>query len=464
MSKLALDPVLLEFHYGASAEYAVVADENRHIFWMNKAAKAGFGYESEDLVGRSTDILYASKQDHERIGRERDKSATVMTPTNSYVNFKRQSGEVFPAEITGGRMVDEDGEVRGYFGLVRDMSEQQHLSQTLHSLYAITSDAELSRTDKIQKILEIGCRHYDLDVGIVSLIEGDQYSVLHCVSPDDALEPGVSFDLGSTYCTHTLTADGPKMFHRAGNSEIRTHPCYEMFKLESYIGVPIIVEGTRFGTLNFSAAEAREPFTHHDKEMILLFAAWVSQELSVERSMARLAQRAETDFLTGMQNKLGFERGKRAAWLATRRNNIGAAFMLDLDYFKSINDTYGHEAGDKVLAKLGQVLRDNVRADDMLARVGGEEFCAIMPGMHPITAERFAEYLVSLIGTMEVEHDGQTIRTTISIGFSIYDSSMESIKDWITRADIALYQAKSEGRNRSCDARRVHAQEISRAR
>jgi GAF domain-containing protein len=121
---------------------------------------------------------------------------------------------------------------------------------------------------------------------IVSCVQEETYTVIYCYSKEAPVEPGTTFDLGDTYCSQTLLSDGPVAYHQASQSELATHPCYNMFLLETYIGVPLIVDGRTFGTLNFTAPEARHPFTETDIEVVKLFAAWVAQQLSIEEALS----------------------------------------------------------------------------------------------------------------------------------------------------------------------------------
>lgn len=112
----------------------------------------------------------------------------------------------------------------------------------LNKLYKITSDSSLSFEQKTTKLLKLGSEYFDLELGIISEIHGDSYTVKYAISPDNAIESGATFSLSSTYCVHTLKANKPTSFHHAGRSNIAQHPCYLDFGLESYIGVPLIVE------------------------------------------------------------------------------------------------------------------------------------------------------------------------------------------------------------------------------
>lgn len=188
-----------------------------------------------------------------------------------------------------------EDEVIGFYVFYQDQTEESNAVETLRKLHAITAAIHLPLEDKVKGILELGVEVFGLPIGIVSHITGQQYEVKYAVTPDDSVKPGDQFDLGVTYCTHTLQANGPVSFHHAGKSSISSHPCYEGFGLESYIGIPIFVNEKRFGTLNFSSPEIRNiPFTEHDFELIRLFSQWIGNEF----------ERAETQRALSLQKNL----------------------------------------------------------------------------------------------------------------------------------------------------------------
>ncbi|MDP5133658.1 MAG: ATP-binding protein [Paraglaciecola sp.] len=151
----------------------------------------------------------------------------------------------------------------------------------LKRLYQITSDNSLSFSQKMQSLLQLGSSYYKLELGIISEISGELYTVCHAVSPDNALLLGTTFPVCDTYCIHTLATNEALSFHHAGKSRIAQHPCYQNFGLESYIGAPLLVEGERFGTINFSSSTPRtSPFSEEEHDFIELLAHWAGNEIA----------------------------------------------------------------------------------------------------------------------------------------------------------------------------------------
>jgi two-component system cell cycle response regulator len=160
---------------------------------------------------------------------------------------------------------------------------------------------------------------------------------------------------------------------------------------------------------------------------------------------------AITDALTGLHNRRYME--THLATLAEQAASRGkplALMMLDIDYFKSINDTYGHDAGDDVLREFAVRIRKSIRGIDLACRYGGEEFVIVMPETDLHVAGMVAERLRRSIAgePFAIDKGAKRIEVTISIGLSILERKGEPVSDVLKRADTALYRAKHDGRNR----------------
>ena len=122
--------------------------------------------------------------------------------------------------------------------------------------------------------------------------------------------------------------------------------------------------------------------------------------------------------------------------------------MLDLDHFKTLNDTHGHPFGDEVLRRLGQLLTETCRTEDVVCRYGGEEFVVLTPGLDRKAASGLAERLRRAIAALELQAGSTAVKITCSLGVAEVDATTQSSADLVRRADKALYEAKRGGRNR----------------
>lgn len=193
-----------------------------------------------------------------------------------------------------------------------------------------------------------------------------------------------------------------------------------------------------------------------DVEMAVTVVVVVVRVLAArsERLLRRLAEEARVDPLTGLLNRRGFdERVSLELARALRTRSSLALVAFDLDRFKRVNDEYGHETGDRVLARVGEVIADEVRAFDVAARIGGEEFVVVLPDADASTARPFAERVRQAIG--EPERDlrdeartrGAVPVVTVSGGVACAAAPID-IERLLGDADRALYRAKHAGRDR----------------
>lgn len=167
------------------------------------------------------------------------------------------------------------------------------------------------------------------------------------------------------------------------------------------------------------------------------------------RMMRKLRFYAERDPMTGLRNRRAFlSIGANLHAESSNGTERTALLMIDLDHFKSINDRYGHDGGDRVLSSIAAVLEYNVRPDDVVARIGGEEFCALIPRTSAETAHLLADRLIKAVSDTDILlSDGANIRVTASIGVYLAGPDM-SFEELLRSADRAMYEAKALGRDR----------------
>ncbi len=161
----------------------------------------------------------------------------------------------------------------------------------LRQFHDIVSNQQTNFDDKVAQLLHFGLAIFNLDFAIVSRVEEQVYTVIHVVSPNDAIPVGAQFDVAGTYCSHTLAADKALSFNHASQSYIAEHPCYKNFQLESYIGAPIHIGKRVFGTVNFSAAQSTAPFTEEAHDYVELFAQWLGNEFARNLSSEKLIKK-----------------------------------------------------------------------------------------------------------------------------------------------------------------------------
>jgi two-component system cell cycle response regulator len=163
-----------------------------------------------------------------------------------------------------------------------------------------------------------------------------------------------------------------------------------------------------------------------------------------------LEHAALTDSLTGMQNRRFFDDALKEYLAEFRRIDKPVGLMiLDLDHFKQVNDTHGHDVGDEVLRAVSNCLKDMTRYHDVVARLGGEEFAVVAPNMDSELLMKLAERIRKAIAQMAIVTGNVRLKITTSVGLAVWDGR-ETADQFFRRADTMLYQAKKLGRNRVC--------------
>lgn len=223
--------------------------------------------------------------------------------------------------------------------------------------------------------------------------------------------------------------------------------------------LPMGAKGALIGMLHIKllsepAREEDDGFVRSLDETLRL-AGSISEHVALTLTNMQLRDelRAQSikDPLTELYNRRYMEETFDREWHRAQRQRLPLSVILfDVDHFKQVNDTRGHEAGDMVLAGLGRLLRDHVRQEDVPCRYGGEEFLVIMPGANLESAEERAERLRRAVEGLKITFQGQPLQITISAGVVAYPLHGQTPETLISAADAALYDAKRAGRNRVC--------------
>lgn len=181
-----------------------------------------------------------------------------------------------------------------------------------------------------------------------------------------------------------------------------------------------------------------------------LALGWICfrQATTLGRHKRELLALSRTDSLTGLLNHGAWKDQLEVEYLRCQRQQQGGAIaLIDIDHFKSINDTYGHVAGDIVLRQLSKMLKQNLRATDVAGRYGGDEFCVILPDMPLSSAAAAMEALRDRFVTLGYEQS-PALKVSLSIGLAAFNPAHTEATLWLNDADQALYEAKTTGRNR----------------
>ena len=218
--------------------------------------------------------------------------------------------------------------------------------------------------------------------------------------------------------------------------------------IRSWLGVPLIVHNQVIGLLAIDSRETSH-FTADDAELATAFAGHVAVVIENARLFNEVQQLAITDGLTGLYNRRYFMELAQNEFERSRRYKRHlSAMMFDIDHFKTVNDTYGHPFGDKVLQAIANLCKKTLREVDPIARYGGEEFIALIVETSLVSAKKVAERLRSEVEKLVTHHASAEARVTISIGLAEQNENTPTIETLIASADQAMYVSKHKGRNR----------------
>ncbi|MGA2090407.1 MAG: sensor domain-containing diguanylate cyclase [Endomicrobiales bacterium] len=320
---------------------------------------------------------------------------------------------------------------------------QKHLKHQVAKLTTLSHIGQaFATTLKLTEILESAIASLVKDLGY------DRAQLFLLDETTKSISENISIDFRGTFRTIDMSAGVSPLIE---SLMYETKPSFLSRKFSSnLIGyVPIKYKSKRTGLLIVDNLFTRQPMTAYD----LAFLNILSDQLATVIENSRLFERVEklsiTDSLTGLFNHQYFyERLDEEITRANRFTNPLSLIMLDIDFFKSFNDTYGHQSGDTVLRTVSQIIQKNIRSIDVASRYGGEEIVIILPETDLTGAQRIAERILYNITTHEFKMTTEQIaHITVSMGVVSYPYDATVKSDLVRKADVALYWVKNHGRN-----------------
>ncbi|MFQ5598263.1 MAG: diguanylate cyclase [Nitrospiria bacterium] len=227
------------------------------------------------------------------------------------------------------------------------------------------------------------------------------------------------------------------------------------YRTAYFVSVPIQQKNKTIGLINVADKISGRPFSKEDLAVLEAIGGYIAIALersALYRKTKRLKQISITDPLTGLLNRRTFHERLLEEIERTRRHQVPVSLiMMDLDDFKRINDTYGHQEGDELLKVLGNAIRQYIRSIDVPSRYGGEEFTVILPQTRKEDAWIIADRLCKGIKQQEIrpKEASDAKQLAVSVGLATFPDDADSLEQLVRNADRALYQAKLQGKNRA---------------
>lgn len=255
----------------------------------------------------------------------------------------------------------------------------------------------------------------------------------------DTVIPGFRSRLERGQAVHGLVAEIPE----PERSLLRSQ------NILSIVVVPIIMEGEFWGQIGFDDCSQKRRWTEAEINALGVAAATIGAAIRGIRAEQELANLANTDSLTGLSSRRLFLKQARSLHHESMRSDKGVALLvMDLDHFKTINDNYGHPVGDEALRWFAGACRESLRDQDLIGRMGGEEFAVLLQEVAEVDAMEVADKLRQRLECSPLKSEGVEIQMTVSIGVAVSHPKERDFLSLLKRADKALYAAKHNGRNR----------------
>jgi diguanylate cyclase (GGDEF)-like protein/PAS domain S-box-containing protein len=437
----------LEAIFDRIMDLVCVIDEAGNYVYLNAACEKILGYTRDELLGSPMmDLVHLD-----------DRARTLATAdrviqgeqTHHFENrYIRKDGKI--AHLLWSAGWSEDDRLR--IGVARDITSQQHAVTVQSALLAISEAAHtaVDAQDLFKRIHDIVGDLLPATNFFVALYdqETDVLSFPYFVDEHDTRPESRPLDSG------TLSAE----VIRSGQALLLTPHCDESVRHRiksihghapiDWLGVPLTGEKGVIGALAVQSYNGDVRYTEQDKQLLQYVSTQVAAAIERKRTQDWLRHIAEHDPLTHLPNRALFDDRLQTAIARAERDSQHLALLyLDLDHFKSINDTLGHAVGDQLLLEVAQRLSRSVRASDTVARMGGDEFVVLLmaikdPDHAVIVAEKILDALQKPFNL-----DSRQLCVTASLGIAVYPDHGTQSQQLIREADHAMYRAKKCGGN-----------------
>jgi diguanylate cyclase (GGDEF)-like protein/PAS domain S-box-containing protein len=455
---------------------ALLAAEGAFLYISPSAIRV-LGYTPEELLQQNTFALIHPDDTVEAQARFAALFTQPDVVARGEMRMRHKDGSWRWIEAFGSNMLDEPS-VRAIVASYRDIGEHKRAAAEIIQLNAELEQRVAKRTAELEKQYERMAALAELELAINQTHE--LQAVLNQIAQiTTAFLPATggasivlwngeteSFDIGATTTPGQTAAQVASGVRREGGAtrwivdnhqpyvvpDVNMDPFREgrapQYRMSAYVGVPLLIEDKALGVL-YALDTAPREYTPTDVDFIRALATRAAAAIAKVRLFEETQRLAAFDSLTGVHNRRHFFAIAEHEFKRARRYRFPlSAIMLDVDRFKSVNDTYGHATGDQVLRVVAKRVQEGIRTADTLGRYGGEEFAVLLPETDWVGAQTVAERLRQRIAEAKIEGLPIVVNVTISLGVAQLQEKISDVDILFDCADQALYAAKQAGRNR----------------
>ena len=448
-----------EQRFHAIADYTVDWESwispDHKLIWVNASVQRLTGHTPQDCLAMPDYPLpLVAADDRDRMREEFTSPQRGRSGENLEFRIQHKDGQQRWAAVSWQPIFGRSGEYMGYRTGVREISERKRMeldlqdkvmelqqSEDIQRRLVAQAHQEQARMSSLLSAMNIGILFEDVDNRVIYFNPAFRRIWL---IPD-------TIDLAgrATRDVMGLSANvlaRPDHFSKHILHVLGTHEVSDTFEI-------VMADGRVVTQLSYPV---------RDNDGRFIGRLWIYEDITRERQTAeQLIYLAERDSLTGLYNRHRFQE-ELARMLADveRRQSHGALLFFDLDEFKYINDTFGHRAGDSMLIRVAGEVHALVRRNEIISRIGGDEFAVLLPDASEAEAAHLAERIIRAIAQIPFRFEGQNLRLTTSLGIAHYPQHGANAEELVSHADAAMYQAKEAGKN----AWRVYRHDLDASR
>ena len=412
------------------------------LLWVNPSVERMLGYTvSECLMQGNFPTDFIHPEDREAAGIQLRHALRGTSGQGYTLRLCRKEGGHFWAVVNWQPIHDHGGVYQGIRASIHSIDDlkateanlrqainELRIAETLQGQYLEETEQERARLLSLLSAMNLGILFVAADGRV--LYNNPTFRRMWLIDETKSI---IGEPVREVLTESTSALSRPDHFSKHLMSVLETQTLSDSFEIQ-------MTDGRIITELDYPVRDREGHFLGH---------LWIYEDVTRERQTAeQLVYLAERDALTGLYNRHRFQQELARTMLESDRHQIPCVVMFfDLDDFKTINDSYGHRAGDALLIRVAGEIGALVRRNEVLARLGGDEFGLLLPGVQGTEAEALADRIVRAVAQIPFRFEGHSLHATASLGIAYYPEHASDADDLVARADIAMYQAKDAGKN-----------------